>query len=614
LRWCEDTHVHVIERDAFSLVISRVDSFELWGPCELETGDGKITVALVGRVAMDETEWNSAAARNGAGGLACRAILARYLQDGVGAFSALNGNFAAFIHDERVNRLYFATDRCGILLAYGAGSLGHASVFCSHPDVLATVIGEEQNLDHVSMAEFLSTGRLTFPYTYYRNIRALDPATVHTFALGQGRGFVEQAQTPFFNFEYWADVDTGEQDLAEELAHSFSAAVQRRSSPRFGTTGVGLSGGLDSRAILCTSRPRENVRAFNLYDQLNTESRTATALAQAAGVELFMIQRDFDHYGNSADLGVRISGGMGNIASNHFLGARKRFSALGINNLLTGCYCDYLLKGLSLNTGERKISRREVIRPFSFEHYHRHFNGRAKQSAQVQDRLCSRFPEFSKPVLADEDWFNVEVKRAFPLAYEGDLAQRVIPQRVMPWFLPICDNEVINTYLKIPPRFKLNNSIFKRMVRLVCDDKVAAVPDSNTGAPLDASMGRYTLHRYLSAIKNRLRQKAAPGIATRGSWPNWEYYLGHSRVIASLWGRENALAVDTFDRLLCQPPLSTPPGQYSGREIEYFLRLFTLKLWLDQRAGVSPASESSETHRIPALSSEKTVPLNHVAP
>jgi asparagine synthase (glutamine-hydrolysing) len=584
LQFCEATQVQVVERDAFSLVLARVDGFDLWGPAEHRSSAGNRFVALAGRIALDQSAWEAARPIPATGGLACKAILDFYQRGGTDALGTLNGNFVAFVHDESLRQLHIVTDRCGMFLAYHQDPLPAARIFSSHPDVLATGLGENQRLDLTSLAEFLTTGRLTFPYTYYQNLRALDTGCIHTINLGENHPKPKPPRR-YFQFNFQTDPGVRESDLAVELAGAFRKAVHRRTLPLFGQSGVGLSGGLDSRAILSSARNGAPVRAFTLFDEENTELRTARALAKAARVDLTPLRRDFEYYGNAAELGVRISGGTGNIASNHFLGIRHKLTELGIHNLLTGCYCDYLLKGLALNTTETRFSRTERLAAFNFAFYHRCYWDRTRHRSAIEARLSARFPESAKSRLTREDWLNIEQKRAFPLAYEGDLAQRVIPQRIIPWYIPIVDNDLIDIYLRIPSHYKLNASLFKQMVLQLCDADIRRVPDSNTGAPLTASRPRYSMHRYLSALRNRLTEKIIPRMATNGSWPNWEYYLQHSRVLPALWQRKNPAAADLFAELVGEDPIRRSPAAFRGRDVEYFLRLFTLKLWFDQRLG-----------------------------
>ncbi len=594
LTFCDDTKVQLFERDRFTLVLTRVDDPGRWGSFSRLSGRHEIIVALCGRIALEPEQWDAAGNVEGSGGRACKAIFNLYRQGGIDALGGLNGNFVVLIFDEAASKLHLVSDRCGMCLAYCGRGGGTEPVYGSHPDVVASVLGEDQQLDTTSLAEFLMTGRLTFPHTYYRKIRGIGPGCIHTLDLRTGATARETTRR-YGPLDFKIDERATEQELAEELARAFASAVRRRTTSTLGKTAVALSGGLDSRAILAAAGDRSQVVAFNLFDEENAESTIARRLARACGVDMIPFRRDFDYYGNAAEEGVRISGGTGNVASNHFLGIRGRLAQLGIQNLLTGCYCDYLFKGLVLNTAEQRLNRIERLADFNFKFYHPCYWAPTPHREDVEARLRARFPESSKSRLSEEDWLSIQRQRTFPLAYEGDLAQRVIPQRVMPWYLPIADNDVIDVYLKIPSRYKLNASVFRKMVALLCDRDICRIPDSNTGAPVGASGPRYTFHRYLSALRNRITEKVVPRMATRGSWPNWEYYIRHSQVIQSLWTRRNDVARDLFVRVLGSDPFKQPLHAYRGRQVEFFLRLFTQKLWLDQRFSPTPPRSQHET-------------------
>jgi asparagine synthase (glutamine-hydrolysing) len=431
------------------------------------------------------------------------------------------------------------------------------------------------------MAEFLMASRLTFPHTYYRNIHAVEPGCIYTFALQNGA--VSRAARQYFQFNFNGDPPATEWNLAEELAAAFKSAVRRRTLPLLGRAGVGLSGGLDSRALLSAAGPGAHLRAFTLFDEENAEFKTASAVARACGVELVPIKRDLEFYGNSAELGVRISGGTGCITCNHYLGARESLKALGLQTLLTGCYCDYLLKGLALNTVEGKLSRRQKLADFKLEFYDSVTLFNTPARAEVLARLTALFPETPNRPLSDRDWLEVERKRTFPLAYEEDLAQRVIPQRVMPWYVPLVDNDILDVYLKIPPRYKLNGALFKKMLTLLGPPALCRVPDSNCGVPINASWPRQAMHRYFSALQSRLADTLQPRMATAGSWPNWRHYFRHSRVIDSLWSRPNAVARELFIALIGKHNYHEDLRDYLDTDLLLFLRLLTLKIWLDQR-------------------------------
>ena len=582
LKFCEETKVKILERETFALVLTRVDDFDLWGPCVGSSERGPVWVALAGRIALEEQDWDNARRIEGGGGLACKFIFELYRKSGISALESLNGNYVVFIHDEGLGKFYIITDRCGMFLVYGVQSSEGTWAFCSHPDVLAAVSDENQTLDLTSLTEFLMTGRVTFPYTYYRKIRALATGSIHSFVIQNGRGAYE-SERQYFQFNFKVDRKRTEWEAAEGLAAAFKKAVRRRTLPLFGRPGIALSGGLDSRAVLSAAGLARDLQAFVLFDEENVESRTAMRIAEASGVPLIPIKRDPEYYGNSAEQGVRISGGTGCIMNNHFLGIRWDLIRHGIQNILTGCYCDYIFKGLALNVEKWNLRRIQKIGRFHFEFYKSCHWFPSRFREEVNARLHARFPESDTPHLSDADWLDIEQKRTFPLACEVDSAQRLIPQRVMPWYLPACDNDLVEMYLQIPSRYKLNASLFRKMLILLCDQKLCSIPDSNTGAPITASGLNEVLHRYCSAVQNKTIERFPFRLATRKSWPNWEYYIHHSRVVRSLWQRKNEAAKDLLKQIVGSDPWRKDIQEYQGKYVELFLRFWTLKLWLDQR-------------------------------
>src|ERR1035438_5371271 len=144
-------------------------------------------VALCGRVAFEEKDWMQAQRTEGTGGLACKAIFNLYRNGGLNALQNLNGNFVVFLLDRAAGHFLMVTDRCGMMLAYASGPVSQSRVIGSHPDVLAAVTDEAFKWDLTSLAEFIMTGRLTFPCTYYQNIKGVDTGSIHQFNVRDGR-------------------------------------------------------------------------------------------------------------------------------------------------------------------------------------------------------------------------------------------------------------------------------------------------------------------------------------------------------------------------------------------------------------------------------------------
>jgi asparagine synthase (glutamine-hydrolysing) len=581
MKYFDDIDVRLYDYPNCSLFLSRPDDWGMWGP--YETNDGNLLVALAGRVAFESADWDQAGKAAGPGGLACKAIYNKYLSGGIRELEKLNGNFVTLIVDSEKEVIHIVTDRCGMFPCYNLMEDERPMVIGSHPDIMAMAMNISQDWDWVSMAEFLMTGRVSFPFSYYNKIRAMDYGSVHEIHLNGGKD-TRISGKKYFEFSFNVDHSLGEWELAEELALAFRKAVNRRTRPQFGQTGISLSGGLDSRTLLCSADDKSNISTFCFFDEENLESEIAKQIAQKVGVKFIPLRRDFDHYGDNAEMGVKISGGMGNFGNNHYLGFRDSLKEHGITNILTGCYCDYFFKGLALDIKTNKYLRIERLSKFKDAYYHPYLSFNTPYSTKARERLNAIFPEELKHDQSDIGRLKREEKRLFPLSCEADNPQRLVPQRVMPWFLPIVDNDIVDLYLKVPPGYKLNTSIFSRMAEIQSGKDISKIPNSNTGVRVNAPLAVVTISLYKRALLKRLNI-GKKGIAKDGSWPNWEYYIDHSEKIKSLWMRNNERGRDIFRQILGQDPYEKTIREYNNSDanLTLFLRLLTLKLWFEQR-------------------------------
>jgi asparagine synthase (glutamine-hydrolysing) len=575
LRFSPRLHVAKLERAEFSLVLTWFGEPGLWSPWEAANGS---VYAVVGMVALDESEWRSAdEGGESDGGLAARVIGRRFETGGSAALEDISGNCAIVIYDAPQGKLYLRTDPAGCFPVY-ACECGGAPVWGSHPDVLAAVAGETGRVDTVSLAEFILASTVTPPFTYYERIRAVEPGTLIVFDLQEKR----QSHRRYFAFEYQGDPKIPEDELADALAAAWRQAVQRRTLPRLGLPVVALSGGLDSRLILAAMNQPERALAFTCYDAPNRELKTARAIADAVRVPFLPLLRSPDYYGENAEAGVRISGGMGTFANNHFLGVLERLHAKGMQVMLTGCYCDYLFKALPLNRDTHWLSGRESVAPFANTFYFDRWMPKTPLAKQVLQRWEERFPAALRERQDDAALFEIEVRRTFPLCYEGDNQQRLVPQRMTGWFPPLADLELLWVYRRIPPRLKLNRRLFLKAVqRLLASSPVDRVPNANTAASLYASPLRETLSYNWLRLRRRLGALRR-SMASDGSWPNWYYYYGNSPALEELWSRRHPESEDLSLRVLGWARLPERPADFPIEQVFLFVSLLTQKLWWHQ--------------------------------
>lgn len=576
LRWYPDLKAWSIDRPEFALALTRADDAGLWGPY-LEPENGCV-VAMAGRVAFEERDLDGVAG-DGKEGLVARCVWGKYRQDPA-SLHRLNGAFGLFLHDPQAGKTLVVTDRCGMNPVFACERDG--LVLSTHPDLAAACAGVSAELDEVSVAEFLMTGRVSAPATYYKSVKMLQPGSVYE-VLRDGDLVRLSPPRRYFTLQYEPERAGALEEMVEELGGAFRAAVARRSLPRYGKVGVALSGGLDSRTVLACLDGRADREAFTFFDEENYEFQIAARLAQAQNTRLLPLRRDFEHYGAFAAQGVRISGGMGNFENNHFLGFRSTLLGLGIGSLLTGFYCDYLFKGLGLDRDVGRLLGTDRLGRFSLQWYRPRFTWETPLCAQAVDRHQALFADISDRETSDRGRLMVEGRRLFPLAYEPDNAETTVAQRVMPWFLPTVDSELLAVYQRLPPAFKLNNAVYARMVARVCGSPVARIPDSNTGLPVGELGWRYVALNLYQAVARRVKKRLMPGMATRGSWPNWEFYVHHSEVLRQAWQAPAGDDAQVLNSIVGSNFLVREPRSFAGAEVELFTRCLTFRLWFHQR-------------------------------
>jgi asparagine synthase (glutamine-hydrolysing) len=571
LKFFPDMKVDIFDQPEFGLVVTSSDDQRLWGPSQ----DGSLLVMLAGRISIEQREWEAAQKLNVPGGLACRFIADVYRKQGISGVEALSGNFAILIFDRTAKKFFVVTDRWGM---YPAFQVTSGLTFASHPDALADAVGESTDYDETSFAEFILTCRLAAPNTYYKGIKSLPIGSTVTIDVTQNSANVRQ----YFDLNPQLQSAPKLADLADEFAAAFKKAIANRTLPSLGRSALGLSGGLDSRTVLSSVPNRDDLVTFSCYDSETPEFKIARDIASAVGAKFVPLKRDFDFYGNNAALGARISAGMGCIASNHFLGFRKELRDLGVDNLLTGCYCDYVFKGLAINKKVNRWTTRESLGQFNFSYYANHFGADSELQGAVFKRLENLFPANLRSYGSEAAVLEAERRRVFPLCYEEDNAERIIPQRTMGWYVPIADNGLMDVYQKMSLDMRLNDKLFLKMVKRVCPPAVRNIPNANTGAPVDATLVREAFNSHARRVRGAL-QKLKRTNATTGSWLNWGYYVNNSAKVRELWQRPNKEAREVFKRVLGSQ-YSDDIGAYRGKSLYIFLQLFTLKLWFDQRA------------------------------
>jgi asparagine synthase (glutamine-hydrolysing) len=474
---------------------------------------------------------------------------------------------------------------------------GNGIVLGSHPDVLADSLarlGRAPEVDMLTLAEALGTTYSVQPHTRYQGIVQLEPATHYAWTLGRASGGPrsECFWAPRFRTD---STNTDFDGLVEDLASALRHAVRLRSSSRLGAPAVLLSGGADSRAMLFGAETPQAVTCFTLFDEPNSELETARRLASAADARHEALQRSPDYYADNAERAVRISGGMWSIIDAHYTGVVDRLAYPRFGTVLTGCYADYLLKGLSFNRRHRLLFGRALpifaFTPFAGGYYHAHVPLREPWQGRVDERLLARYPlelreRYPETALAVEDL------RLRPLSREADASGRLVLWATTPWAPVFADRKFLDVYERIPAAAKLNGVLFGKAVARITGERARRIPNNNYGAPVGASESARVGWFLAAVLRRKLRRALGlePGrsayesqVQTTGGWPNWKAYFDASPMIARLWGAPSAAERELFSDILGQDPWLSSVQEWAARDPILYARILTARLWLRQR-------------------------------
>lgn len=158
----------------------------------------------------------------------------------------LNGQFALAAYDRATRRLLLARDAAGILpLVYRATP--SEIVFASELRAVTADPNASLDFDQEALGYFLRMGFFVAPQTPFAGVRQLEPGTALVFEPDGRREF------RFGQPEIRAAYDGTMDQAATELVDLLGAAVRRRVSES-STTGLFLSGGIDSAVLAALLR------------------------------------------------------------------------------------------------------------------------------------------------------------------------------------------------------------------------------------------------------------------------------------------------------------------------------------------------------------------------
>jgi len=567
--------------DHYEIMSCRVDDPVYWSPSE-ENG---IYCLISGRIAFSREEWIRAESLDGTGGLATRLMLDYWNNRRKDIYSLINGAGIVLICEGE--QLHLITDRLGFMPVY-MSEIG--TFLSSHSDVLASHLnmeGQSLTLNKGCLSEFLAYGSSLANDTYFNEISLLKNGNHYVFNHDSDTARVKSS-------EYWRPEQNdifhrkSPSKKGEELAKAIINATKLRAHDFLGDTGIMLSSGVDSRSLLFSLEDPKASHCFTIYESENDELHYAQEIAKRIPAEHTLIKRDAEYYAYYARDIVSVSGGRFSLIDGHYIGMADQIRNSNIGCLLTGCYCDYMFKGLSQNKVSYNIFGKFIpfFRRSKFEltSYTDPEILSDKWQAIVDTRRLRAYGSISEDI-SDIDRQNHELVRNLPFSREADSAGRNILRLMFPYDCVFADTGVINNYLSLSVDDKLNGMVFEKAVRYLASLHGAHVKNNNYKSPVGISISIRILYFLRGVLKrkigNVLGLTSAGNQISEGTWPTWDKYFSSSENMKKLWDCPTKITKELMIEFLGTDPWDKDISFWTNQNTHFFSRMLTFKLWME---------------------------------
>jgi len=412
--------------------------------------------------------------------------LRSYEEYGKDFIKKLNGSFVFLICDLKSGKVIIANDRFGLRVHYYAIN-NEKLLFAPEAKTILQDETFKKELNDEAVAEFFAFGEFWDDKTFFKGIKVLPPASILTY---DGRDLSIER---YWELKYEPDYNKSEDEFVDELVKTLKKAVEIRMKDNL-RYGVGLSGGLDSRAVLAgiDSEKRKSVIVYTFGPKDCDEVKIAKKVAKRAGIkEHLLMEIPPELLTNNAERLVWQTDGrnyIGNSFSYPIVQLlRDKIDVVFSGFLLDTSLCSmFLTKNIvnAKNDNELFNILYNKVSLFSDEELNKLFVDGYYNEIKIY--VLSSFKEaFGKIEEAHpgnkSNLFGFQNHGAW--ATVGFASTRTLVE----YSIPASDNEFINIIRTIPPELRLNHYIYRKFLKKLSPE-LARIPYNHTMVRADAPL------------------------------------------------------------------------------------------------------------------------------
>ncbi len=385
------------------------------------------------------------------------AILHRWLMGKMKWEDDLSGPFVIVIINKITNEIYCVTDLMSFIPVYAFQS-SKSIVLSTHIDILARITNQFDNVDLISEVDFILHGIVTYPYTFYKQIFQIAPASEHNII---NNLFKLKSNS------YWVPreilTDSSVNKTAIQLRNSLMTYIDRVVCE---TSNVAqfISGGEDSRTLSAMLKKYER-DAIIFLDYMNREGKTAEKVASTFGANFKLYTRENLHYLNILQSCSQLVGSGSQYHHAHTYGFHQISKLDSYSAVFGGLFSDALFKGSRIKK-IRKTGKFPLVPEMKNMSYS---ISDSLKSSLINKDVLKKLKDRRKSHLeyirnfrtqSSEEWFEL-----WPSSMNFNIPNLHANRRLFRSYEPFMSNEVVKLSATIPQDWKLNRKLFHKMAK-----------------------------------------------------------------------------------------------------------------------------------------------------
>lgn len=373
----------------------------------------------------------------------------------------ISGPFAILLVNKSTQEIEIITDIISFIPLY-RGINGNSTIISTHIDSINKINGLSFEQDLISISEFIESGKITFPYTWYTHICQLEPASIYKYTNKQNSMNREE--------NYWLPLENDMYDNVNSAATDLYNAIEKNIEDSIDdddNIALFISGGEDSRFILGMLPKTMKKDAYVFLDKFNREGKIAKKATEIYGADFHFKKRNSSYYADILYPVSRLVGSGSEYRHVYSYGFHKECNLKEYDAIFGGLFSDAFLKGSRIvkvkGSGQLPFLPQIKDKSFSIIKNKTSFFIKDEVMLKVHNRQLEHYKRINeiRPNSADE-WFNL-----WPISMNFNIPNLHGNRRLFNSYEMFMTNEIVKISARIPQEWKLNKIVFHKMARNV---------------------------------------------------------------------------------------------------------------------------------------------------